>query len=170
MSLVFETQRLRLKPVIESDLHVLHHIFADPYVRKYLCDDQVFSLPQIEEMVIENRRLFNQQKFGLWLIETKNEPTTIGVVGLWYFFTENQPQLLYALLPEFTKKGYATEAANRILDYCFTQLDYDSLLASCDQPNIESQQVAARLGMKQIEARVVNDQPLLFFKLEKSLG
>ncbi|MBW4553406.1 MAG: GNAT family N-acetyltransferase [Aphanocapsa sp. GSE-SYN-MK-11-07L] len=169
MSLGFETQRLRLKPVVENDLHTLHRIFADPYVRKYLCDDQVFSLYQIKEMLIENCQLFDQHKFGLWLIETKEQNQTIGFVGLWYFFEEPQPQLLYALLPEFTKKGYATEAANRIVEYCFDQLSYQYILASCNQPNLESSKVAAKLGMKQIEERVVNDSLLLFFKIERPI-
>ncbi|NJS16396.1 MAG: GNAT family N-acetyltransferase [Nostocaceae cyanobacterium CSU_2_110] len=64
------------------------------------------------------------QKFGLWFIQTKDEKEIIGFVGLWYFFDESQPQLVYALLPEATKKGYATEAANKILEYCFNQLGY----------------------------------------------
>ena len=36
---------------------------------------------------------------------------TIGMVGLWEFFDEPQPQLLYALLPEHTGKGIADEAS-----------------------------------------------------------
>jgi len=51
---------------------------------------------------------------------------------LWYFFDEKQPQLVYALLPEATK-GYATEA-NQNIEYCFNELGYQYLLASCDKP------------------------------------
>jgi [ribosomal protein S5]-alanine N-acetyltransferase len=166
MSLVLETQRLWLKPIVESQLSTLHRILTDPYVRKYLCDDQAFSLQQVKEMISESNGLFKQSKFGLWLIETKDHREIIGVVGLWYFFAEAQPQLLYALLPESTKQGYATEAASKILDYCFDELGYEYLLASCDLPNLESCKLAERIGMSQIEEKMVNGNPLVFFKAE----
>lgn len=169
MSLVFETQRLRLKPILESELNTLHSIFINPYVKKYLCDDKVLSLQQVEEMLIESQRLFDERKFGLWFIETKDEKEIIGFVGLWYFFGEGQPQLAYALLPEATKKGYATEAATRILKYCFNELGYQYLLASCDQPNLESRKVAERIGMREVEKKIVNGNSILFFRVEKQL-
>lgn len=168
MSLVFKTQRLLLKPILESELNTLHSILSAPYVRKYLCDGKVFSLQQAGEMLIESQKLFDKKRFGLWFIETKNEQEVIGFVGLWYFFEENQPQLAYALLPKATKKGYATEAATKILDYCFNGLGYEYLVASSNQPNQESHKVAERLGMKKVEERIVNGNPILFFRIEKS--
>lgn len=165
--MIFETQNLILKPILESDLSTLHMIFTDSYVRKYLCDDQVFSLQQVEEMLKQSIKHFEEEKFGLWFININNESEIIGFVGLWYFFEEEQPQLVYALLPKAIKKGYATEAATKILEYCFDELGYEYLVASCDQPNIESQKVAERLGMRKVEEKNVNGSPILFFRIEK---
>lgn len=119
-------------------------------------------------MLIESQKLFEKEKFGLWFIQTKNEREIIGFVGLWYFFAEERPQLAYALLPHATKKGYATEAATKILEYCFNELGYDYLVASCDRPNLESHQVAKRLGMRQVEERIINGNSILFFRINKS--
>jgi [ribosomal protein S5]-alanine N-acetyltransferase len=165
--MIFETQNLILKPILESDLSTLHMIFTDSYVRKYLCDDQVFSLQQVEEMLKQSIKHFEEEKFGLWFIKINSESEIIGFVGLWYFFEEEQPQLVYALLPKAIKKGYATEAATKILEYCFDELGYEYLVASCDQPNIESQKVAERLGMRKVEEKNVNGSPILFFRIEK---
>ncbi|MBD1998855.1 GNAT family N-acetyltransferase [Leptolyngbya sp. FACHB-541] len=165
---VFETQRLQLSPVLEEELDVLHKIFIDPYVRRYLCDDEDWSLQQVEEMLSESQKLFNEKNFGLWLIRTRDNEEIIGMTGLWYFFEEEQPQLVYALLPQATKKGYATEAAARILECCFDELGYQYLVASCDRPNLESRRVAERIGMKEVEERIVNGNPLTFFKVERS--
>ena len=137
-----------MKPILESEFNTLHSILVHPYVRKYLCEDKVFSLQQVEEMLIESQKLFDEKRFGLWFVETKNEQEIIGFVGLWDFFGENQPQLAYALLPKATKKGYATEAATKILEYCFNELGYEYLVASSDKPNFESHKVAERLGMR----------------------
>ncbi len=53
MSLILESQCLLLKPILHNQLNILHSIFIDPYVRKYLCDDHVFSLQQVEDMLKE---------------------------------------------------------------------------------------------------------------------
>jgi ribosomal-protein-alanine N-acetyltransferase len=166
MSLILETQRLLLKPILESELSTLHAIFIDSYVRKYLCDGKIFPLQQVEEMLTESQKNFEEKRFGLWFVETKSEKEIIGFVGLWDFFDEKQPQLVYALLPKATKKGYASEAATKILEYCFNELGYQYLLASCDQPNIESQKVAERIGMRKVDEKIVNGNPLVFFKVE----
>jgi [ribosomal protein S5]-alanine N-acetyltransferase len=168
MSLILETQRLLLKPILESELHKLHSIFIDAYVRKYLFDNEVLSSQQVEDILTESQRLFDEKKFGLWFIEPKGEKESMGFVGLWYFFEEKQPQLIYALLPHATHKGYATEASVKVLEYCFNKLDYSYLVASCDRPNLSSQRLAERIGMKKIEERVVDDKPILFFQVERS--
>ncbi|MEG4055146.1 MULTISPECIES: GNAT family N-acetyltransferase [unclassified Microcoleus] len=165
--MILKTQRLVLKQILESDLNTLHRIFTDSYVRRYLCDGEIWSLQQVEEMLAENQKLFSEKKFGLWSIETKTEQEVIGFVGLWYFFQEEQPQLVYALLPTATKKGYASEAATKILEYGFNELGFEYVVASCDRPNIESQKVAERLGMRQVEERFMNGNPILFFRIDK---
>ena len=101
------------------------------------------------------------------MLETKNDREIIGFVGLWYLFEEVKPQLLYALLPKALKKGYATEASTKILEYGLNELGLDYIVASCDRPNIESLKVAERLGMRQVEERIVNGNPILFFRIDK---
>lgn len=164
-SISLETERLVLNPILANQLDTLHQILIDPFVRRYLCDDKVLSLQEVEEMLTQSSKQFEAERSGLWLIETKQKPEVIGVAGLWYFFDEPQPQLLYALLPKATKQGYATEAARRLLDYAYTELGYSDLIASCDPPNLASQRVAERLGMRQVETRVEQGLPTVFFKI-----
>lgn len=167
MSFVLETPRLWLRPATQADLTTLHGLLTEPYVRQHLCDGEVWSLAQVEALLAQSQQTFDLGRFGLWLIETKSAPETIGFVGLWHFFREPQPQLTYALLPQATQAGYATEAATRIIQYSFEDLGYTYLVASCDQPNLASQRVARRLGMERVETRQVEGKPLLFFRLER---
>ena len=92
--MILETERLILTQIVESDLNTLHKIFTDPYVRRYLCDGQIWSLDPVEEMLEQNTKLFEEKQFGLWFIENKSDREIIGFVGLWYFFDEPQPQLV----------------------------------------------------------------------------
>ncbi|WP_445637451.1 N-acetyltransferase domain-containing protein [Nostoc sp. DSM 114161] len=169
MTLILETQRLLLKPILQNGLNTLHAIFIDSYVRRYLCDDKILPLEQVEEMVRESQNNFEEKRYGLWFIETKNEQEIIGFVGLWTFFDEQQPQLVYALLPKATKQGYATEAATKILEYSFDELNYKYLVASCDRPNLESQKLVEIIGTIEVDEKIINGNPLVFFKIEKPL-
>lgn len=167
MNLLLETQRLFLEPVRDDELEILHHIFTDEYVRRYLCDNRIWSVEQVKEMLDESQRLFTEEKFGIWLIKTKCDRQAIGFVCLWYFFDESQAQLGYALLPDATKQGFATEAVLKICEYAFEQLGYEYLIASCDRPNLESQKLAQRIGMIFSEERTINDNPTVFFRLNR---
>lgn len=84
------------------------------------------------------------------------------------FFDEAQPQLLYALLPEATGRGYATEAATRLIRYSFQQLGFSRLIATCNVPNTASHKVAQRAGMKKVKEETIDGQPLVFYTIQKS--
>ena len=66
------------------------------------------------------------------MLKETNE--VIGYTGLWYFFNEKQPQLIYALLKQFTKRGYALEASKAIIQYSFNTLGFQYLIAATDEP------------------------------------
>lgn len=71
--MILETDRLILKPIVESDLNTLYLMFTNFYVRRYLCDRKILSQLQVKEMIEQNTRLFAEKKFGLWFIETKSD-------------------------------------------------------------------------------------------------
>jgi [ribosomal protein S5]-alanine N-acetyltransferase len=82
--MILETKNLVLTPILESELSTLHRILTDSYIRKYLCDNRVFSSQQVEEMLKQSIKHFEEEKFGLWFIKINSE--IIGFIGLWYLF------------------------------------------------------------------------------------
>ncbi len=161
------TGRLRLEPVGDADLPVLHAVLTDPAVRKYLCDDQVIPLSQTAEILAAARESFAKHQYGLWLLYRKGQRKPMGFAGLYTFFDEPQPQLLYALLPRYQGRGFATEASRRIIQYAFGQLGYAYLVASCDPPNVASVRVLERLGMRWLREERVADKPVVFYHLTR---
>ena len=47
-----ETARLRLRPCRRDDIDVLHHIWTDLGVRKYVWDDQIIARSQAAEIIV----------------------------------------------------------------------------------------------------------------------
>ena len=161
------TERLILTPMSSGDLEVFHTINTDPFVRKYLWDDEEIPIAVSEEILQEVEKRFREENWGLWKIESGSDKECLGYTGLWYFFDEDQPQLLFALLPQHAGKGYATEAARKIIDYAFNQLGYTYLIAATDPPNQASINACMRLGMKLVEQKEVDGKVTLFYSLDR---
>ncbi len=164
--LILTTTRLRLTPFQRQDKEVLHRIFTDPFVRKFLWDDEIIPAAQTESFLEKNEQHFAKDHWGLWKIQQKDGETIFGFAGLWYFFEEPQPQLVYGLLPAYAKKGYATEASQAVIDYAFQTLKFPYLIASCDTPHQDSKRVAERLHMDWVEEKTMNSRPTTFYRID----
>lgn len=169
MAFMIETERLALRPVQLTDLPAMHHIFTNELGRKYLSDNQIMSHEQVQNFIAISQQTFSERHYGLWLLHKKPDGPAIGVAGLWAMADEKHPELLYVLLPEFTGRGFATEAVTEIVRYAFNKLSLEYVDASCDVPNVDSIRVAERLGMTKINEEAVNTLSLVFFRLEKPI-
>ncbi|MEM7380991.1 MAG: GNAT family N-acetyltransferase, partial [Bacteroidota bacterium] len=135
---------------------------------KFLWDDEAIELDTAKEILKENEDFFSKRQYGLWKVSLKDNGQVIGYAGLWFFFEEPQPQLIYAQLKEFSKKGYATEYAKAVMDYSFETLGFEYLIAATDEPHVESQQVALRIGMRFVEKRIEQGKPTLFYRADRT--
>ncbi|NEQ50430.1 MAG: GNAT family N-acetyltransferase [Leptolyngbya sp. SIO3F4] len=167
MEVILTTQRLRLAPFQAEETDLFHAINTEPFVRKYLWDNAEIDRETAAEVIAKNREHFTTDGYGLWKIYRPDSNEVIGYAGLWYFFDEPQPQLIYALREAYAGQGYATEAARAVVQYAFSELGFDYLLAATDEPHTASQQVAERLGMTFSEKRVEDEKVTVFFRLNR---
>lgn len=168
--LILETQRLKLTPLVKSNSKIFHQININPHIRKYLWDDEIISLDTSQSILEECENRFLKNNWGLWAISIQDHENNnlIGYCGLWIFFDENQPQLIFALLPEYCRKGYAVEASQAIKRYAFQNLKFKYLLASTDQPNIASRKTCEKLGMQFMEEKMIDGKPTLFYRINNN--
>lgn len=167
MKTALETERLRLVPFQAKDLDLLHQTFTDPFVREYLWDNEIITIGQTKEVLLTNEQHFEINSWGLWKIIVKNDKAYAGFAGLWFFFEELQPQLLYGLLPDKTGMGYATEAAKAVIDYAFDELKFNHLTASFDTPHMASRKVCEKLNMREVEEKYMNGKLTSFYQIDK---
>ena len=158
------TQRLRLVPLGVRDLDHFHATNNDPFVRRYLWDDEAVPRAVSKDILSGVARTFADAGWGLWKVIAP-EDATVGYVGLWTFFDEPQPQLLYALHESATGKGYATEASGRVLDHAFGPLAFKYLDASMDLANVSSSRVCERLGFGLHDEREIDGKPTRFYRM-----
>lgn len=162
-----QTARLHLRPFTEADAALFHKINTDPFVRRFLWDDESISEALAAELMAQNATHWAEDGFGLWKIQLPGTGETIGYSGLWYFFEEAQPQLLYALLPDFAGQGYASEAARAVIEDTFSRLGFTYLIAATDPPNLPSQKVAERIGMQLVDVREADGKTTHFYRIDR---
>ncbi len=56
--------------------------------------------------------------------------------------------LFWGVLPDYRRRGFASEAAAALLDYLFTELNARQAVATTERDNIASQRVMRRIGMR----------------------
>src|SRR5688500_932913 len=116
---VVKTPRLRLIPVTESDVDVLHRVWTDPDVRRYLWDDTVIDRDTAHAVVAQSCDDWREQQYGLWLIADAATNAIAGFTGFRSSEERPEPELLFGLLPAYWHRGHATEAAEAALRYLF---------------------------------------------------
>lgn len=84
--------------------------------------------------------------YGPWALETKDTSQYIGLAGLWYPESWPEPELTWALLPDFHGLGYATEAGNRSLQAAYDDFGWKTAVSVIALDNTPSARVAERMG------------------------
>ncbi len=164
------TERLQLRPLTPADEQCFHATNVSESVKAFLWDNETIPVDTTRELLRTSAAHFDRDGWGLWKLLTRGEQRYIGYAGLWYFFDEPQPQLLYALDPAFTGQGFATEAARAVIDYAFRDLHFTYLRAAIDVGNDASVGVCERLGFALEAQRDQDGKPTLFYRLEHPLA
>jgi ribosomal-protein-alanine N-acetyltransferase len=85
-----------------------------------------------------------------WAIIEQSSGNLVGLCSLIEKEVEGQTEteLGYFLLPVYWGRGYATQAARRVVEHAFADLHLESLVAIIHPENAASIGVARRLGME----------------------
>jgi RimJ/RimL family protein N-acetyltransferase len=142
----FETKRLILRSMYESDFDMLYRIFTDSQVMAAF-NHPLFTREQMDRWLQRNLDHQNQYGYGLFSVILKETGELIGDCGLEQMDDMNAAELGYDFRSEFWNQGYATEAACAVRDYAFTVLGLPHLISLIRVGNLASRRVAEKVGM-----------------------
>ena len=112
-----------------------------------------YSLYQIEEFLLNNRDLFSVRQIR-FIIERKTDNKNIGCIDLYDFDPIHMRAGVGILLQkEFRKQGYAQEALQLLLDYCFNTLMLKQVYCLIDVLNTDSINLFTKIGFVQCGLR-----------------
>lgn len=145
---IIETDRLVMRPFINSDVDKFSGICADEEVMKYIgggTQDREQTQTKISKWIKD----YEKDGFGLMALVYKESGELIGFCGLTRQSVDNEEciELGYRLSRKYWNQGMATEAAMAIRDHAFTHLNIEKLIAIIHPENVSSKNVAKKAGM-----------------------
>jgi ribosomal-protein-alanine N-acetyltransferase len=161
------TERLDLEPCTADDVEQLHALWRRPEVRLYLWDDVAISHEQAREAVEALVESAASRGCGLWKIHRTGQAQLIGFCALREIAGTDEIEIIYGLAPEAWGQGLATEAASAVMRYGFEELQLARIWGRTDPPNLGSQRVIERLGMRPAPNPGHETTPMVSFVLER---
>lgn len=146
MDHLLSTERLSLRPVTAADHAALLAHWTQPDVRRFLFDGAALSAAEVTETIEESVSDFAAGGYGIWLIELGSRAGLVGTAGF-RPLAESGLEIFYSLAPGAWGHGYATEAAQAVVDHGLGFLGLPEVLAEVDEGNAASVAVVKRLGM-----------------------
>lgn len=156
-----ETERLRLEPLDAVHAQVLHRIYGEPDVARYLFSRA--SSPEEFETLFQ-RALSFRDTHGMWAVVQRSDDRLLGRVGFFAFGTRERPELAFLLSRSVWGRGLATEACRAAIRYALAHRDWPEIVAVVHPGNLASMRVLEKLGFSEERSLTLNGAPARLFQ------
>ena len=168
---VLQTERLSLAPRILADLPANLEMDLDAEVTRYVGGP--VEDPAAHEAYLKSRiTAVCPPGLGCWSLREKREaaPFLGWVVLAPHELVPGEIEIGWRLRREAWGRGFATEAARRLLDYGLEELGLAEIVADIHPGNLASIRVAEKIGMRRLEDREMYEGPSAYFVASRASG
>ena len=147
--IVLETERLFLRRMDAGDAEFILALLNEPSFLRYIGDKKVRTVEDAKQYILNGPvASYERHGFGLCLVELKETHTPIGMCGLLKRNELPDPDIGFAFMPDFWKKGFAFEAAAAVMKDARERLNLPRVLAITNQDNEPSIKLLQKLGLQ----------------------
>lgn len=145
---MIETKRLLLRPFDCNDLDIIMNLYSDEEIMRYM------PLPVMDREMVQHQldknvagwKVSPQINYEMAVI-CKDTSGKIGRAEITRNYSEESAMIGWMLIKSAWCKGYATEIANALVDYCFNELKVHRVYGLCHPENTASWKVMEKCGM-----------------------
>ncbi len=144
---ILETERLVLREITVDDSEFILDLLNQPKYLKYIGDKGVRTVEDAATF-IENliRKSYRDNGYGHYIVHLRDDPTPMGTCGYVRRDSLPDPDIGFAFLPQFEKRGYAFESADAVLKYGREVLGFKRVLAITTPDNESSGRLLEKIG------------------------
>ncbi|GGH17189.1 GNAT family N-acetyltransferase [Paenibacillus segetis] len=142
-----ETTRLGFSHWENNDIDLAISLWGEPEVTRFISSNGLYSNEQIKSRLnteIQTNELFLVQYWPIFELKTND---FIGCCGLHPYEIEKKIyEIGFHLKSNYWGSGYASEAANAVIQFAFETLDANNLFAGHNPLNRASKNLLIKLG------------------------
>jgi ribosomal-protein-alanine N-acetyltransferase len=157
---------LLLRPFRSGDAEVVHAVYSDPVVMRYVATGAMTHLAITERLLDDYTAHQQRHGYSFWAVIERETGTLIGDSGL-YRTPTGEVELGYTLGAAWWGRGYATEAAGRWLSVAFDELGINEVVALAEPANVASLNVLTKLGLVRDGERLAFGRPHAVFRAQR---
>ena len=151
---VLETDRLILRHLTEDDAEFMLALLNEPSFLLYIGDRGVRTVAQSRRYLVDGPiKSYEQNGFGLYLVELEATGASIGICGLVRREGLIDVDIGFAFLPAFWSKGYAFESASAVMVHARETIGLKRVVAIASPDNKSSFKLLRKLGLE-LEAMI----------------
>lgn len=141
--MIFETERLLVRKLAETDIDDFHALQQDRDVMRYIRKpmNKLESTRELKRFI--DCYTDSAQTFLIWAVIEKLENSFIGICGV-YRNKWDENELAYRFLARHWGNGYGQETLNGLIDHCLEVLKLPVLTAYVHEENTRSIRVAEK--------------------------
>ena len=153
-----DTPRLLIRPFVADDVELVHRVYADPEVMRYVATGALHEVAATARLLRDYDAHQRRHGYSFWAVLERSSGALIGDAGL-YRTPAGEVELGYTLAAPAWGRGYATEAASAWLDAAFGELGLESVVALAEPANVASLRVLEKVGMRRAGERIAFGRP-----------
>jgi RimJ/RimL family protein N-acetyltransferase len=161
MNLYLETDRLYIRPLMIEDVDFVIELLNSEGWIEFIGDRNVKDIKAANDYI---QRILLNNKYFYNVFEIKESNTPIGIVTFLYRENQNYPDIGFAMLPQYEKKGYAFEATKKYLEE-LQRNQIDKIIAITKPENQNSIKLLKNLGLKFEKTSGENDEKLDIYSI-----
>ena len=162
MNTSLETERTWIRPLELKDKNFILKLLNTQGWLKYIGDRNVKNSNDAEIYI---QKILDNTKYSYHVFELKETHQAIGIITFLYRDNLEFPDLGFAMLPEFEKKGYAYEACKKYLNEIIRKNHLTQINAITLPSNTNSIQLIEKLGLEFEKEISENSEKLYLYSI-----
>ena len=145
---LINTRRLQLRPVTTADAELMLAVWNDPAFIRNVMDKGIRTLDQAKDAIRDGaQKLFENYGYGPYCMSLKSDQSLIGICGLFKREHLHDPDIGFAVPPDYCRNGFARQAAAAVVNYARKEVGLDVLKAIVSPANAPSIGLIEKLGL-----------------------
>ncbi len=146
-AVLVRTPRLLVRQFEPGDVDALHALYGNPVVVRWVDTRTPLTREQCERWIEISIANYRTKGYGASAVVESGSSVFVGCCGIVHAPDRDQPEIIYAIVPERWGLGLAGEVVPAMLRYGLEQLGLPCILATIAAENAASRHIVEKAGM-----------------------